>query len=651
MIKPVRTIRRLSTAGAACAALVLAVLVAPNAQAVTTVTSTVDLPRHSTVVSAAKKAADYYRSTYATTTVTPKNGWSWSTYFQGVQALYRTSGDQRYLNDGLAWGTSNSWGITTNQYETDPNNLKAAQTYFDLHAISSTASLTAADSVMAKDLTTQPVTAYSWADALFMGLPDYPRWAARTANSAYLDKMDALYASTRASLFDPTQGLWFRDPTFIGKQDANGKPIYWARGNGWVIASMALVLQSVPAGDPRRAKYSSMLQTMAARLVQLQGSDGMWRSSLLDAPLYPQPETSSTALIAYALAYGIESKLLDASTYLPAVAKAWQGLTTISLQPSGFVTSCQGAASGPGASYTATSSTNINRDSPPFCVGAFLLAGSAVARLTSSPSTGRPVAYTGQQVGNEATHVDDGDVTTRWSAEVFPKSVTIDLGGSYRLSNAMVVPYLDRAYRYRIQTSTNNTSWTTVVDRTTNTSTGSRLDDFSTGTVTARYARLTVTGVYGVTTDWASIQEFAVYDRFAPRIDLALGRPTSATTSLTAHPATAATDGSSSTWWSSAAVPASSSPQTVLVDLGSIVPIDTVRVFSRSGSGPHHVTVSVKASGTTYTTVASVNLVNAEGPHQVLLPLTSARWIRLTSTSSYSTSTTAVEELEVFRAR
>jgi hypothetical protein len=63
------------------------------------------------------------------------------------------------------------------------------------------------------------------------------------------------------------------------------------------------------------------------------------------------------------------------------------------------------------------------------------------------------------------------------------------------------------------------------------------------------------------------------------------------------------------------------------------------------------VTVSVKASGTTYTTVASVNLVNAEGPHQVLLPLTSARWIRLTSTSSYSTSTTAVEELEVFRAR
>ena len=48
---------------------------------------------------------------YAHTTVTG-NGWSWSTYVQGVQSLYGQAGDQRYLNDGLAWGRSNSWGIT-----------------------------------------------------------------------------------------------------------------------------------------------------------------------------------------------------------------------------------------------------------------------------------------------------------------------------------------------------------------------------------------------------------------------------------------------------------------------------------------------------------------------------------------------------------
>ena len=79
------------------------------------------------------------------------------------------------------------------------------------------------------------------------------------------------------------------------------------------------------------------------------------------------------------------------------------------------------------------------------------------------------------------------------------------------MSNAKVVPYLDRAYRYRVETSTDNVHWATVIDRTANTSTGSRMDNFTAGTVSARYVRLTVTGVYGVSTTWVSIQEFAVY--------------------------------------------------------------------------------------------------------------------------------------------
>ena len=528
---------------------------------------------------------------------------------------------------------------------------------------------------MANDLANLPLSQYDWIDALFMGLPDWTRWAMRTANSAYLDKLDALYAWERdqggtsarcagktvpqAGLFDATQGLWYRDCAAIGAKDANGQPVFWARGNGWVIAAMAQVLESLPAGDPRGAKYASMLQTMAARLAPLQGSDGLWRASLADSPLYPQPETSGTGLITYALAYGIRAGILDAPTYLPVVARAWQGLTTVSLQSNGFVTNCQGPGTGPRSSYTATaprtpptstSSGTVNVDSPPFCVGAFLLAGSAIAQLTSSPSTRRPVAYTGQQVGNEASRVNDGDVTTQWSAAGFPQAVTIDLGANYRLSNAMVVPYLDRAYRYRIETSTDNVAWQLVVDQTANTSTGSRLDDFTPGTVNARYARLTVTGVYGVNTTSASIQEFAVYDRFDPRVDLARARPTLGTTTLSGYPASNATDGSSTTWWSAANAPTTSSPQNVRVDLGASKPIDTVRVFSRAGYGPHHITISVSTTGSTYSTVASVDFADAEGPSAVMFPRVNARYVRLTSTSSYSASTVSVEQFEVFRA-
>jgi rhamnogalacturonyl hydrolase YesR len=492
------------------------------------------LPTYASIVNAAKLATNYYRTTYAHTTLTPKNGWSWSTYTQGVQTLFQQVGDQQYVNDNLAWGSSNSWAVGTG--ETNPDTVKALQTYYDLNALDSTASLSKADAEMASDLTNLPVSQYDWADALFMGLPNWTRWAARTGNAAYLDKMDSLYVWSRdegatssrcagstpsqPGLFSSAAGLWYRDCTFVGVKDANGQPILWSRCNGWVIAAMAQVLQTLPTSDARRAQYASMLQTMAAALVPLQGSDGFWRASLVDPSLYPSPETSGTALITYALAYGIQAGVLDSATYLPVVVKAWHGLSTMALQPSGFITDCQGNGVSPAAPYTATgprtgqtstSSGSVNTDEPPFCAGAFLLAGAQVAQLITSPSTGRPVTYTSQQVGNEASRVNDGNVTTRWSASGFPQSVTIDLGSAQSLSNAKVVPYLDRAYQYRVETSTDNSHWTTVIDRTANTTGGSLIDNFSTGAVSARYVRLTVTGVAGGSTTWVSIQEFAVY--------------------------------------------------------------------------------------------------------------------------------------------
>ena len=356
------------------------------------------------MLAAGSRAANYYRTTYSHTDVTPTNGWSWATYFNGVQALYTQTGNSTYLNDGLAWGAANGWKPST---EADPNSIKSAQDYYDLHAVSTTASLTAVDATLAADLTNQAPSAYDWIDALFMGLPDYPRWSAQTGDAAYLTKMDSDFAWTmneggtssrckgksvpQAGLFSSSQGLWYRDCTFITKKDSKGKPIFWSRGNGWVIAAMAQVIQALPAGDPHAAKYISMLQTMAASLAPLQGSDGLWRASLEDPALYAAPETSGTALITYALAYGVKAGLLSPSTYSPIITLAWKGLSTVSLRSSGFVTDCQGPGSGPASPYTksspktgatSTSSGSVDDNSPPFCVGAFLLASSEVAQLT-----------------------------------------------------------------------------------------------------------------------------------------------------------------------------------------------------------------------------------------------------------------------------
>ena len=493
-----------------------------------------DLPSHSSIVTATKLAADYYRPTLAHPGIVPTNGWSWSTYAAGIQQLYRTTGDARYLADGLAWGRANNWQLTT--AESNPDTINAGKTYTALHALDPTASTAAIEGKMAADLTSLPLSQYDWADALFMGLPNWAQTAARTGNIAYLDKMDALYAWARDSgatgarcagqtkaqpgLFDATTGLWFRDCRYVGAPGSTAPPVFWGRGNGWAIAAMAEVVRSLPAGDPRGGKYADMLRTMAARLVQLQGSDGMWRSNLVNTNQFPQPETSGTALISYAMATGISLGVLDVATYRPAVAAAWRGLASISLQPSGFVTGCQPQGIDPAAPYpapaprtapTSTSSGTVNVDSQPFCVGAVLLAGSAVAALVPPVSTGRPVTASAQQVGSESPRLVDGDVTTRWSANGFPQSATVDLGSATTIGNAMVIPYQDRAYRYRVETSTDNVRWQLVIDRTANVATGTAVDDVIGGAVSARYVRLTVTGVGGAVTTWSSIQEFAVY--------------------------------------------------------------------------------------------------------------------------------------------
>jgi rhamnogalacturonyl hydrolase YesR len=502
------------------------------APAGTAVAAEPDLPSHTSVVVTAKRALDYYRPTYATTTLTPRNGWSWGTYFQGVHELYRHAGDARYQADGMAWGRSNAWQLNT--VETNPDTIKAGEVYYRLHEIDPTASLDAMDAKMSADLTGLPLSRYDWIDALFMGLPNWALWSARTGSPAYLDKLDALYrwardqgatgsrcggrVPTQPGLYDASAGLWYRDCRFVGAKDVNGLPVFWSRGNGWVIAAMADVLQSLPAGDPRAATYAGMLRTMAASLAPLQGADGFWRSSLADPALFPQPETSGTALITYALGYGVRSGVLDSATYRPVVARAWQGLTTVALQPSGFLSGCQPpgvtaaapfTAPAPRTAPTATSSGTVNADSPPYCVGAFLMAAAQLARLTPSLTTGRPVTASSQQTGNEAVRAVDGDVSTRWSASGFPQSVTVDLGSTRTVGGTMVVPYRDRAYRYRIESSADRVTWRLLVDRSANTTPGSQPVDV--GAVQARYVRLTVLGVSGDPTTWTSIQELAVY--------------------------------------------------------------------------------------------------------------------------------------------
>jgi rhamnogalacturonyl hydrolase YesR len=132
------------------------------------------------------------------------------------------------------------------------------------------------------------------------------------------------------------------------------------------------VLQYLPKNRPTRARYVKLLQTMAASAARVQGEDGRWHPSLLDAAEAPMPETSSTGFFTYALAWGINNGILERKTYLPVVRRGWRGLVN-SVRGDGKLGWVQQIGAAP-AKVTA-------EDNQEYGSGALLLAGSEMLKL------------------------------------------------------------------------------------------------------------------------------------------------------------------------------------------------------------------------------------------------------------------------------
>ncbi len=228
-----------------------------------------------------------------------------------------------------------------------------------------------------------------WCDALFMAPAVYARMSALTGDPKYLRAMDVAWWRTYDRLWDADEHLYARDERFLTQRDATGHKIMWSRGEGWVIAGLARVLEVMPADFPSRPRYVKLYQEMAARLIQLQGEDGLWRSSLLDPAAFPEPETSGTALDTYGLAFGINHGLLDRATYLPHVLKAWTGLTRHIL-PNGLLGQVQTTGDQP----VPTQADYVGM----YASGPFILAGLEVAKFGDA-ATPLPVAVHVQTPG------------------------------------------------------------------------------------------------------------------------------------------------------------------------------------------------------------------------------------------------------------
>jgi rhamnogalacturonyl hydrolase YesR len=153
-----------------------------------------------------------------------------------------------------------------------------------------------------------------WIDDMYM-IPMLQVQAFRaTRDSKYLDRA-ALAMCAYLDKLQEANGLFFH---------GTDSRFYWGRGNGWMAAGSAELLRALPDDHPRHARILAGYRKMMAGLLANQDDTGMWRQ-LIDKPA-SWPETSGTAMFAFAMVTGVKNGWLDENTYGPAARKAWLAL-------------------------------------------------------------------------------------------------------------------------------------------------------------------------------------------------------------------------------------------------------------------------------------------------------------------------------------
>jgi rhamnogalacturonyl hydrolase YesR len=311
--------------------------------------------------------------------------WTWSALYTGFMAASDSLDDPRYRDAMLAMGQKFDWKLRSHLPNADDQSV--AQTYIELYLQKKDPAIiqptqSELDAILAAPRTSTipgKEIAWWWCDALFMAPPVWARMYAATGDHKYVDYLDEEWAKTSARLYDADEHLYFRDSTYLTRTEANGKKMFWSRGNGWVMAGIIRTIQYLPKDDPARAKYIAQLKQMAARIAAIQSPDGLWRAGLLDPDAYDLPEISGSAFFTFALAAGVNQGLLDKKIYRPVIEKAWAGMLH-HVYADGRLGCIQQTGAEP-QPFKPSASYNYG-------VGAFLLAGSEIRKMHGHP-TGR----------------------------------------------------------------------------------------------------------------------------------------------------------------------------------------------------------------------------------------------------------------------
>jgi rhamnogalacturonyl hydrolase YesR len=314
-------------------------------------------------------------------------GWENAPFLIGALALSKLSPTKPFETAIRARADANEWKPAPRVYDADDHVV--IQAYLDLHARHRDPKMLAPsrerlDAVLGAPSSQSLDWGYprdrdrwSWCDALFMGPTSWLMMAEATGDRRYVDFMNREWWATTDALYVESDRLYARDQSFLDVRERNGRGLYWSRGNGWVAAGLARVLDHFPKDHPDHPRYVALYRDLMEAVMAAQQPDGLWRPGLLDPAAHPVRETSGSSFYTFALAWGVNRGLLDRARVEPRVRRAWNALAG-SVTSEGRLVNVQPIGAAPDGFDP--------HHTEPFGVGAFLLAGSEVYALAG----GRP---------------------------------------------------------------------------------------------------------------------------------------------------------------------------------------------------------------------------------------------------------------------
>ena len=352
-------------------------------------------PQQQDVLSAMQRANRYFMDKWpdagkeiVTNVARPSHIWTRAVYYEGLMALYSIDPNKGYIDYAVSWGDKHQWMPRNGVGDRNADDQCAGQTWIDLYKIDPKPERVANIKTCIDNMVhSEKVDDWHWIDAIQMAMPVFTRLGVLYKDTAYFNKMYALYRYTKTGfgLYNATDHLWWRDKDFIPPyKEPNGQDCYWSRGNGWVLAALVRTLSLLPVHEEHRAEYLEDYLDMVKALVPLQRADGFWNVSLHDSTHFGGKEVSGTALFAYGIAWGIREGYLDKKVYMPVVSRAWNGLVTEALHGNGMLGWVQGTGKEP------KDGQPLGYDKIPdfedYGLGCFLLAGSEVYQICTPPA-------------------------------------------------------------------------------------------------------------------------------------------------------------------------------------------------------------------------------------------------------------------------